>query len=712
MSSKKLLLGAMIAPMSLGFSTGLVAEEKAADLNKVTITANRMEKSTSTVANSITIITDEEIAQQLMVDDSLAGVLERTVPGFAPSTQKMTGSTETLRGKNPLYTVDGISQHNSLRDGARDGFTIDMDFLERIEVVQGANAVQGIGATGGVVNMTTLNANGPEGEWQNEIKLRLTTNDELDSDSLGQKLTYIGSISQGDYDFVGGVSSHTRGLFYDANGDRIGVRSAQGELQDSESLDIFLKLGYDIDQDQRVDVMFNDYTIENSGDLIPVLGDRASGTYATTTDGDYSSVVGDPSKNESTVLTVNYSHKDIADGKLTAKAYVQDYSALFEGSEATRWALTTGGAAYLDQSKIKSNKKGVNLAYEKSDLANVKSLRALFGLDYGTDDSSQVLEQTGRYWVPEMTLETVSPFAQVEYSVTDDVLVSAGVRYEMATLEVDDFTTLPSENSTFVEGGDPSYDEFLKNIGVVYSLNDYVSFYASFSEGFDMPDAGRILRAIDTAGLDVNSIIDLDPVITDNIELGMNVNKGNWTGSVSLYQSKTDLGSRLEDDNSDGVYTVAREKQEVEGYTLSLGYYINDAWEIGANYANQSGEYDSNDDGSVDTDLSNSNIAPNRLNTYIKGSRGNLSGMFAISKLYDRTQEGDAALTDNRATFDGYTTADISLNYATNYGTYGLGIENILNEEYETLYSQNQNTDDRYFSGRGRTISVSYQIKM
>ena len=710
MQSKKILLAAAIAPMSLGFSTSLIAEE-ATSLEVVTVTANRMEKSTSTVPNSVTIITDEEIGQQLMIDDSLAGVLERTVPGFAPSTQKMTGGTETLRGKNPLYTIDGISQHNSLRDGARDGFTIDMDFLERIEVVQGANAAQGIGATGGVINMMTLNADGPEGEWQNEVKVRLTSNDDLDSDSLGQKLTYIGSISQGNYDFVGGISAHSRGVFYDANGDRIGVRSAQGELQDSESTDIFLKLGYDIDQNQRVDVMFNDYTLENNGDLIPVSGDRTTDTYSTTVEGDYSDIIGDPAKNESTILTVNYSHKDIAGGKLTAKAYAQDYSALFEGSVLARWALTTGGDAFLDQSKVLSTKKGINLAYEKSELANVKNLRALFGLDYGTDTSSQKLEQTGRYWVPEMTLETISPFAQAEYAITDNILVSAGLRYEMATLNVDDFTTLASENSTFVEGGSPNYNELLKNIGVVYDLNDNVTFYASWSEGFDMPDAGRILRAIDTSGLDVDNIIDLDPVITDNVELGMNVNKGNWTGGVSVYQSKTDLGSRLEDDNSDGLYSVSREKQEIQGYTLNLDYYINENWEVGANYANQSGEYDSDDSGSVDTDLNNKNIAPNRLNTYVTLNKGNISGIFSISKLYDRTQKGDAALTDNRASFDGYTTANISLSYATLYGTYGLGIENLFNEEYETLYSQNENSDDRYFSGRGRTISASYQVK-
>ncbi|MEG3766694.1 hypothetical protein [Alteromonas sp. 14N.309.X.WAT.G.H12] len=41
-------------------------------------------------------------------------------------------------------------------------------------------------------------------------------------------------------------------------------------------------------------------------------------------------------------------------------------------------------------------------------------------------------------------------------------------------------------------------------------------------------------------------------------------------------------------------------------------------------------------------------------------------------------------------------------------GNWGLGIENLLNEDYETLYSQTQTGDANYFSGRGRSLSVSY----
>jgi iron complex outermembrane receptor protein len=683
-----------------------LAQDNDADVEKILITAGRMEKPASSIPNTVTVVDKELLEFQVMIDDSIAGVLEKTVPGFSPSTQKMSGSGETLRGKNPLYMIDGVTQHNSLRDGLRDGFSIDNDFLEIIEVIQGANAIQGVGATGGVVNLVTKRATG-NGQWNSEIKSRFTTDDGLDSDSFGYKLTYIGDIKTDTYDFVGGVSVHHRGIFYDANGDRVGYRTAQGELQDSDAVDLFIKAGVNFANKQRLQLMYNKYELENNGELIPVSGDREAGIYATSIDGNSKSTVGNPAKNDVQTLTLDYTHGDLLGGKFGAQFYYQDYSALFEGSESTRWALVYGGDAYLDQSEIVSDKSGIKLNYEFNNVADIQGLRTLIGYDYGVDNTSQRLALTDRVWVPEMSLVTSSPLLQVEYQGSEALLLSAGVRLESADLEVDDFVTLPYYNDTFVEGGTPSFTEALTNVGIVYHLTDAVSLYTSYSEGFDMPDVGRVLRAIETEGLDVDSLVDLSPIITDNTEVGMNLAFDRWSGQVSVYQSKTGLGSRLVA-NDDGIYSVSREKQESWGYDVVVSYYVNDNWVVGGNYAYINGEYDSDDDGQTDTDLSNANQSPPRLNLYVQGTVDNLSGKLQVSHLFDRTQKGLDAYTDNRREFEGYTTVDLSLNYVADMGKFGLGIENLLNEDFETLYSQTQNSDDNYFSGRGRRLSVSY----
>src|SRR3546814_1918557 len=84
-------------------------------------------------------------------------------PSFSPTRQKLSGSGETLRGRAPLYAINGIPQSTPLRDGSRDGFTIDGFFVDRVEVIFGSNALQGIGGTGGIINQVTVGAPTEEG---------------------------------------------------------------------------------------------------------------------------------------------------------------------------------------------------------------------------------------------------------------------------------------------------------------------------------------------------------------------------------------------------------------------------------------------------------------------------------------------------------------------------------------------------------------------
>ena len=53
---------------------------------------------------------------------------------------------------------------------------------------------------------------------------------------------------------------------------------------------------------------------------------------------------------------------------------------------------------------------------------------------------------------------------------------------------------------------------------------------------------------------------------------------------------------------------------------------------------------------------------------------------------------------------------DLSVTYASEFGKFSLGIENLLDKRYITYYSQTYAfaDTDRYFSGRGRTITLGY----
>ncbi|MDA8020842.1 MAG: TonB-dependent receptor plug domain-containing protein [Thermoanaerobaculia bacterium] len=244
--------------------------------DEIIVKASRTELPASATPAAVVLIDTDTIESNVVVADELVSVLSRTVPGFAPSIQKLTGRSETLRGRNPLYLVDGVNQHNAMRDGSRDGHTIDLAFVERIEVINGSNAIQGVGATGGVVNIVTRD---PDlgSRWNTSFDLRLTGSAELDSDSLGYKISGLSGGGSESFGLLAGASFHERGLFFDADGEAVGLYPTQGDIMDSQTVGLFAKARWVLAEDLVVSFLLNDFDLERNGDFRVVRGDRSLG---------------------------------------------------------------------------------------------------------------------------------------------------------------------------------------------------------------------------------------------------------------------------------------------------------------------------------------------------------------------------------------------------------------------------------------------------
>ena len=133
-------------------------------------------------------------------------------------------------------------------------------------------------------------------------------------------------------------------------------------------------------------------------------------------------------------------------------------------------------------------------------------------------------------------------------------------------------------------------------------------------------------------------------------------------------------------------------------------------WTLGSTFGWLRGRFDSNADGTRDTDLDGLNIAPNRLTVFVDGApRAGVSTRLQFSHAFDRAFEG-RAITPNR-NFDGYTTADLSLGWTTRMGTLRLGVENLLDAQYVTYFSQTDPVAgvDNFFAGPGRSMTLGFE---
>lgn len=678
------------------------------DLERVQVSAStsRMPQSEAALPNTITVIDRVQLEQQLALTQDLSQVLANLIPSFAPSRQKLSNSGETLRGRKPLYLVDGVPQSTPLREGGRDGHTIDAAMIERIEVIHGANALQGLGASGGIINIITKRAPRRDGDSFHDVSLGASSALPHESDSSGYRASYLFGTRRGAFDFVGGASYAREGLYYDGDGNAIAVNDVQGDLMDAQSHNLFAKGGWNLDDRRRLQLTANRYQLRGDNDYATVDGDVASGQLATSVRG---SQEGGGPRNRSTSLNLDYTDQDLAGGYLQAQLYWVDFEALYGGSG---WGDFWGDGRdpdWFDQSQNLSEKLGGKFSWSRGDLFDLR-LRLTLGLDLARDTTSQELVRAQLDWVPETTYESWSPFVQAEWWVTDTLMLTGGLRHERGKLEVDDYTTIPANagGSQFVEGGAPTTRETMPNLGLVWEATDALKLYASYSEGYTVADIGRVLRAINRPGQRVDNLVDLQPVIADNQEIGLDYDDGRWLLHLAAYWSDSDLGSRLAFDTATQSYNVVRERTEIRGVEGNVAFQFSAAGRVGLGYATSEGRYDSNGDDRVDSDLPGINISPDRVTAFWNQAwTPAVSTRLQASHAFDREFDYRGVEQANNR-FDGYTTLDLQARFALPVGALNVGIENLLGKQYVTYYSQTTPRNDTYVAGRGRVLTVSW----
>lgn len=674
-------------------------------LERVVVTATRASKAIDKIPGAISVITAQEIETQTLVSEDLSALLAVLAPSYAPSRQKLTSFGESMRGRSALLLFDGIPQSNPLRNGAREGYFADPALIERIEIISGASAAQGLGATGGIINFISRTPR--EVGTRHRVELKYGTQGHHD-DALWKAGYTLEHKSR--FDALLHISATLRGVGVDGNGGRLGLEAVQGDTQDSQAGDVFFKLGHNFGP-QRLQLSFNKFRLEGDGDWKPVRGNRTSGQLTGATPG---TPPGNPPRNDVRTISLDWSHTGLAGGEARAQVYKQDFAALYGATAATTFqdVRIAPQGQLIDQSEIVADKAGVKLSWVRPDVF-VNGLELTTGLDWLKDTSEQRLALTARSWVPPLKFTSTAPFAQLEYDV-GLVTLRGGARLENANLKVDSYRTLAFYKDTAVQGGERSFSQWVKSLGAVWRLGSGWSTFVAYNEGFGVPDVGLVLRAVATANQSVDKLISLEPVVTDNREIGLA-----WRGrlgsfSASVYDSRSDLGSQIRVDAATGVGSVLRVPVQVKGFEFSGEVKPLADWTLSASYARTRGKTATRQDAPLDVSLGARSQGPDKLvlaAAWQFAAKGNVrlqATRLASRHINIGRVVGTARLEEK---FDGYTLADLAATYGTTWGDFGIGVENLFDRQYVGYFAQSNpaGTNDDYLAGRGRTLTVSWR---
>ena len=698
----------------------------------IVVTAARSILPVNALPLTIDVVDKETLDQQLAISGSVTDAIATLTPSFSPTRQKLSGAGETLRGRSPLYAINGIPQSTPLRDGARDGFTIDGFFVDRVELIYGSNALQGIGGTGGIVNQVTVGAPTKEG-LGGRVLLQATSDNSFHSNGLGWKAGGLFQYKAGDFDATIGATYEKRGVFYDGQERRVGLNLTQGETQDSRTTNFFARLGYATSATGRIDLIASRFELKGDGDFVAVAGNRNAGLPTSAVRG---VPPGDPAANRTESIALSYTDTELLGGNFISQIFFNRSRDTFGGEIAPIATFQDPALApvntLFDQSQNRSRKIGAKFSYERA-MPGFEALTATLGFDALWDKTEQRLIATDRVWVPPAEFRSLAPFAQANLKLFDGLVrIAGGARWENVQIKIDDYHTLasttfiacsaslpadtPCGTSTYggvaVAGGKPRFDDLLLNGGVIIEPWEGIRAYASYAEGYTAPDVGRIARSVNLPGVDIDSYLTIEPIVSNNREIGVEVKRGPIDASASYFWSSSDKGQLLVPGLGRN-FDVQRQRIKIEGIEVNLRSETPiEGLKFGIGYAHIEGRYDNNADGVVDTDLDGVNISPDRVNLSATFNRGPVSAIVQTQYFLSRTFHADPGLTqpDRRNNFGGYHVTDASLRYQTGFGGLRLSVQNLFDKFYIDYSSDTRLPSDNlaYFAGRGRSFTLGW----
>ncbi len=723
----------MIKPLSAAISAVLLAsamspafaQDAATTLDQVIVTGTRTPVAIDKVPGAVTLISPEQVQRTLNLTEDATAVLARMVPGYSESSQAMSNSGETLRGRVALRLFDGVPQGSPLREGSRNGTFTDMGVIGRIEVINGPSAAEGIGGAGGVINY--LSKNPDVAGHETTVTTRYSS--QFKDDSAQSKIGVTHAFKGDAVDYLISGAYIDRGISYDGDGRRVGLNTS-GSLSDSYSKNLFMKGGYNFGegQMQRIQASYSNFHIGGKHNYIPVEGCRFDAVECpnpTTNTAEKGSIAGSLAEfNDFEQAAVKYTNADFFGGDLSVDAYWAQQAMRYvpengDDRQLTKPAPTDDALRIWDQSEINSEKKGLRFGYAYGELFKVEGLRLRAGLDLVEDTAEQRLALTNRLWVPPMKYTSIAPYAQLSWDI-GPVTLDAGIRREDGQLEIDSYTTVAFRDHTPVQGGKMDYKANMPNFGAIWRITDQWSVFASYSEGFGIANVGIPLRNIQASSpcKAVSCIADLQPLITENKEIGFNWRGAQGQIGASVYRSTSDFGSTLTIDKATDDFILTRAPVEIEGFELNSAWTFNEQWKASFLYSRIRGQTQYYPGSGLKKEMGILDISPDKVNASVTWTpTDNLNATLGVSKTFSRdlretfVNPATNAVYKNEENTYGYALWDLSVNYDIGrYGQLALGVENLFDKQYVLTWSQLPGWQN-YFSGRGRMVSLTHTFK-
>jgi iron complex outermembrane receptor protein len=652
------------------------APSETTPLDEIVVTATRLETPLNHVPAAISVVNENDIQlgrQQLALDEALSrvpGVFMMDRYNFAQDLRisiRGFGSRANFGIRGVKILVDGIPE--TLPDGQGSVDSVDLGTASQIEVIRGPSSTLYGNASGGVINVTTES---PPQQPFAEVRLSGGEFDfnksQIKAAGSTDKVGYVVSLSDLNYD---------------------GFR----EQSRAESTQFTTRLNFELGKDRELLATYN-YTDQ------PVSDDPGGVTAALAASDPKAAWPANVQFDAGEALTqsrLGFVYKVPLNGNnsLTARNYYiwRDFS--------NKLPFQDGGLVEFDRFFA-----GGGLSYNHDGFWLDRPNRLVVGFDVDNQDDDRTRYDNNDGvkgalgFDQNENVSSAGIFLQNELSITKDLLLTLGVRFDQVEFDVTDHYLADGDDS-----GDVTEKDTSPMAGLVYTLSDALNFYATYSTAFETPTTTEFNDPSGGGGFNQS----LDPQTATNYEVGMRgVLAQRHRYDLSLFTIGVD--DELIPFEVPGApgrdYFVNAGKSTRNGLEFSLISKLTDKWRTTASYTYSDFTFDRFVDADGN-DFSGRTIPGTAKNVlYGEIAYQDPNGWFgSIDAIYVSKQFANNA---NTAISDAYTLSNLRVGYRFDSKslvvTPFFAVNNLFDEQYNANLRLNAFGGRYYEAAPGRNL--------